>query len=112
MTERIVQTETLTGEEKKQLFGWGENIFGGNIHNLSWRPMEQRFILKIDEESVGHLGLIREQLVIDGVAFDIAGVGDVVTIPEMQRKGVARKLVNHAIKGGDSVSRGMILPGG
>ena len=53
MTERIIQTETLTPEEHKQLFEWGEDIFGGNLKQFSWRPMEQRFILKIDGESVG-----------------------------------------------------------
>ena len=28
MAEQIVQTEKLTPEEEKQLFGWGEDIFG------------------------------------------------------------------------------------
>lgn len=97
MTGKIIQTETLSPEEHKQLFEWGEDIFGGNLKQFSWRPMEQRFILKIDGESIGHLGLIREQLVVDGEQFDIAGVGDVVTIPSMQRKGVAGKLMHHAI---------------
>ena len=97
MTEEIVHTETLTPEEQIQLFGWGDNIFGVNEQNLSWRPMELRFILKINGEAVGHLGLIRDLLVIDGIHFDIAGVGDIVTIPAMQRKGVARRLLNYAV---------------
>lgn len=97
MTEEIVQTETLTPEEQIQLFEWGDNIFGGNGQNLTWRPMELRFILKINGEPVGHLGLIREQLVINGIQFDVAGVGDIVTIPAMQRKGVARRLMKYAV---------------
>ncbi len=97
MKEEIVQAKTLTNEEKQQLFGWGTDIFGGDVQNLSWRPMELHFILKINGKAIGHLGLIKEQLVIGDKHFDIAGVGDIITIPEMRGKGIAQKLMNHAI---------------
>lgn len=58
--------------------------------------MELHFILKFGGDSVGHLGLIREQIEIDGKMYDVAGVGDLVAIPQMRGKGVARRLMNHA----------------
>jgi predicted GNAT family N-acyltransferase len=97
MKEEIVQTETLTNDEQQQLFGWGIDVFGGDAQNLTWRPMELHFVMKINEQAVGHLGLIREQLAIGGKLFDIAGVGDIITIPEMRGKGIAQKLMSHAI---------------
>jgi GNAT superfamily N-acetyltransferase len=97
MTGKIIQTDTLTPIEEKQLFEWGDDIFGGDELGLSWRPMELRFIQKIDGESVGHLGLIKDQIEVDGKLFNIAGVGDIVTIPEIRGKGVAKKLLNHSM---------------
>lgn len=96
MIKEIIQTKKLTQQEQFQLFEWGKDIFGSDSQNLSWRPMELHFIFKVGGNSVGHLGLIREQISVEGVPFDIAGVGDVVTIPEMRGKGIARKLMAQA----------------
>lgn len=96
MKEELIQTKTLSEQEHIQLFEWGTDIFGGSAQNLTWRPMELHFILKIEGNSVGHLGLIREQIIIDSKIYEVAGVGDLVTIPQMRGKGVARKLMNHA----------------
>ncbi len=96
MSEKIKHTKTLTKEEQRQLFGWGDDIFGGVEQNLSWRPMELRFILEIDGKAVSHVGLIKDEILVGNKAILIAGVGDIVTIPAMQGKGVARKLMNYA----------------
>jgi GNAT superfamily N-acetyltransferase len=98
MTGKIIQTDTLTPIEEKQLFKWGNDIFGGDELGLSWRPMELRFIQKIDGESVGHLGLIRDQIELNGKTLKIAGVGDIVTIPEVRGKGIAKKLLKHSME--------------
>jgi len=96
MKEALIQTKALSKKEQSQLFEWGSDIFGGDAQNLTWRPMELHFILKIEGNSVGHLGLIREQIEVDGKMYDVAGVGDLITIPEMRGQGVARRLMIHA----------------
>lgn len=97
MIEKIKQTEVLTDEEKQQLFGWGEDIFGVASLNLSWRPKEPHFVLTFDGKAISHVGLVRNELSVGGRFVLVAGIGGVVTVPQMQGKGVARKLIAHVV---------------
>jgi GNAT superfamily N-acetyltransferase len=96
MAEEIRQSEALTDEEKKQLFGWGENIFGLAPLELSWRPKDLHFILYSDGRPVSHVGLIRHAVSVNAETLTVAGVGGVVTVPDSQNKGFARRLMQHA----------------
>jgi len=96
MIEEIRQTDVLTDEEEQRLFGWGENIFGTEAHKLTWRPKDLHFILYLEGEPVSHTSILKHVISLDGQPITVAGVGGVVTVPEAQRKGFARKLVQHA----------------
>lgn len=98
MTYEIRQSETLTDEENKRLFGWGENIFGVAPHQLRWRPKDLHFVLYSDGQPVSHAGVLRRVVRVNGEPVTVGGVGGVVTVPEAQRKGFAWRLMKHAAR--------------
>src|SRR6185503_9929458 len=98
MAEEIRQAETLTDEEKQRLFGWGENIFDVAALKLSWRPKDLHFLLYSDGALVSHLGVLKHVVSVNGEPATIGGVGGVVTVPEAQKRGFARQLMQHTAK--------------
>ncbi len=96
MTEEIRQTDALTDEENRRLFGWGENIFGIAAHKLSWRPKDLHFLLYSDGSPLSHVGMLKHVVNVEGKLVPVGGLGGVVTVPEAQKKGFARRLMQHA----------------
>jgi GNAT superfamily N-acetyltransferase len=97
MPEEIIQTDTLTEEIKTQLFEWGDNIFGVESLGLSWRPKDVHFLLYSNGRTVSHVGILKHVVTVNGETVTVAGLGGVVTLPEAQHKGFARRLVQHAM---------------
>jgi len=98
MTTEIRCVKALTDEEKRQLFGWGENIFGVTPLKLSWRPKDLHFLLYSDGELVSHVGVLRHVVSLNGKPTTIGGVGGVVTVPQAQKKGFATRLMQRTAK--------------
>jgi len=98
MSKEIRQVQTLSEVETRQLFGWGDNIFGVKSLNLRWRPKDVHFLLHIDGRPVSHVGLVKHVVAVDGEPVTVGGVAGVVTIPEAQRQGHARELMQHAMR--------------
>lgn len=98
MTDEIRQTDALTDEVKQRLFGWGENIFGVAAHKLSWRPKDLHFLWYTDGEPVSHVGVLKHVVSVNGEPVTVGGVGGVVTVPEAQKRGFARQLMQHTAK--------------
>ena len=96
MSETIVQAEMLTEEQKRKLFGWGEDIFGVEGLNVAWRPKDVHFLLLSDGEPVSHVGVLRLEVKVSEQAMGVGGVGGVVTVPGQQNKGYAARLMRHA----------------
>src|SRR4030095_14741309 len=96
MAEEIKQTQALTEDEKRQLFGWGENIFGVESLNLRWRPKDMHLLLYSDSRPISHVGDLKHVVSVAGQPRAIGGVGGVVTVPEAQKRGCARRLMEHA----------------
>ncbi|HMJ26029.1 MAG TPA: GNAT family N-acetyltransferase [Pyrinomonadaceae bacterium] len=94
----IKQATSLTEAEQKQLFGWGEDIFGVQAQSLQWRPKNLRFILYDENELVSHAGILQHSVCVNGRSILVVGLGGVVTVPTARRKGFARQLVQHAMK--------------
>lgn len=95
MSKAIRQAEYLSEAEKQRIFGWGEDIFGANDLNLSWRPKDLHFLLEVDGTLVSHVGVLRHTVSVVGKQVTVGGVGGVVTLPEWQRRGYARELMQH-----------------
>jgi predicted N-acetyltransferase YhbS len=98
MAEEIKQAEALTAEENRQLFGWGENIFGVAALNLSWRPKDLHFLMYSEGQPISHVGVLKHVVSVDGEPVTVGGLGGVVTVPGARKKGFARRLIRHATK--------------
>ena len=96
MANEIRQTDSLTEVEKRELFDWGDDIFGVSSLNLRWRPKDVHFVLYIDDKPISHVGLLRHAVSVNGEAVAVGGVAGVVTVPEAQKRGHARQLMQHA----------------
>lgn len=96
MPEAIKQSDLITDEETRLLFGWGKDIFGVLPHALTWLPKDLHFVLYSDDKPLSHVGLVRHLVSVNGMSVTVAGVGGVVTVPEAQRQGTARRLMEHA----------------
>jgi GNAT superfamily N-acetyltransferase len=98
MAEAIRQANAITDEEKERLFNWGENIFGVTSYTLSWRGKDVHFFMDVDGEPVSHASILRHEVSVGGRPLMVAGLGGVVTRPEAQRRGYARRLIEQAVE--------------
>jgi GNAT superfamily N-acetyltransferase len=88
--------DDLTHDEHRQLFGWGEDIFGMADQDLHWRPKDRHVFVEVGGRSVAHVGLLRHIVRVGDAPVEVGGVGGVVTVPDMQGKGYARHALRHA----------------
>ncbi|HMG74610.1 MAG TPA: GNAT family N-acetyltransferase [Pyrinomonadaceae bacterium] len=102
MLTEIKQAESLSDAEQQKLFGWGEDIFGVQPLILHWRHKDVRFVLYENGAPVSHAGILKHSINVNGEPVSVAGLGGVVTVPEAQRKGLARQLVQHAMRFAES----------
>ncbi len=86
----------LDPEDRRLLFEWGKNIFGVEDSLLQWRPKDTHFILEADGRVASHVGVLKHTVSAGGVNVVVGGVGGVVTVPEMQGKGLAQRGMRHA----------------
>jgi GNAT superfamily N-acetyltransferase len=96
MSIEIKQTETLSADDWQRLYGWGEDIFGANHFNLTWRPKDLHFLLYNDGELFSHVGVLRHTVFVEDKPVIVGGVGGVATLPDAQKKGYAKMLMRHA----------------
>ena len=98
MANEIRQADSLTEVERQQLFDWGDDIFGVSSLNLRWRPKDVHFLLYVDGSAVSHVGVVKHVVSVDRQPVTVGGLGGVVTVPEEQRRGHARQLMEHAMR--------------
>lgn len=88
MGAEIRLTGELNEDERKTLFGWGENIFGVEDALLRWRPKELHFVAEDDAgRAVAHVGLVEASVRAGGRDIRVCGVGGVVSTPEGRGQG-------------------------
>ena len=86
----------LPDAERQALFGWGEDIFDLSEHDLHWRAKDWHFVLYEDGVPRAGASVLRHEVLIDGRPTAVGGLGSVVTVPEAQRRGLARLVVGRA----------------
>ncbi len=96
MSESIRVTKALTEEERRRLFGWGENIFGVEDGKYTWRPKDIHIVLDVDGQAASHVGLVEHTIAVGEKPVRVAGVGGVATNDELHGRGYARKLMSYA----------------
>lgn len=95
MTTPIRRSRELSPEIKQKL-GPGPDPFGMEAHPLSWREKEWHFFVDVDGEPVSHVGVLRHDVLVDGVPVPVAGLGGVITEPGFQGRGFAQELLREA----------------
>jgi GNAT superfamily N-acetyltransferase len=93
----IKQVDTLDAAARELLFDWGEDIFGTQSLNLRWRSKDLHFLIYSDGKLVSHAGILKHVVKINDQPIVVGGLGGVVTLPEAQRKGFARRLVQRCM---------------
>jgi aminoglycoside 2'-N-acetyltransferase I len=96
VSETIRVTKALTDEERRRLFGWGENIFGVEDGKYTWRPKDIHIVLDVDGQAASHVGLVEHTVEVGGRPVRVAGVGGVATNGELHGRGYARKAMSYA----------------
>lgn len=94
MKIRIV--DGLTDEERRSLFGWGEDIFNVNSLNMKWRLKEKRLLVDVDGRTAAQVGLLQHTISVGGREVKVGGIGSVVTALEFQGKGYASQAMRYA----------------
>ena len=88
--------ENLSDEERRRIFGWGEDIFGAQALDISWRPKDWHIIVDDDGQAMSHVGLLQHTVFVDEQPVKVGGVGGVATALDAQRKGYARHALRYA----------------
>jgi hypothetical protein len=86
--------DKVSDEERRELFGWGEDIFVVENLNLKWKPKELHLFVDVDGRPVTHVGLLQHTISVDEQPVKVCGVGAVVTALESHGKGYA----SHAMR--------------
>lgn len=86
----------LPDAERQALFGWGEDIFGLSDLDLHWRSKDWHFVLYEDGVPRANASVLRHEILLDGRPTVVGGLGSVVTVPEAQRRGLAKVVVGRA----------------
>lgn len=98
MSEEIRVVKEFTDEDRQRLFGWGENIFGIEDGEYTWRPKDLHVILDVDGKAASHVGLIAHTVSVAGQPVRVAGIGAVATNGDMHGQGYAQKTMRYAEK--------------
>jgi RimJ/RimL family protein N-acetyltransferase len=88
----------LSGAEKRQLFEWGPDVFGGDALKLHWRPAHWHFLVYADGLLVSHVGVVKQAVTVGIQQVTVGGIGGVVTVPAAQGKGYASAALQQATK--------------
>jgi len=96
MTVELRVSDAMTEEEQERLFRWGEAIFGPHDGLYQWRPKTLHVYVEEGGRVVGHVGLLEETVRAGGEEVRVCGVGGVVTRPEAQGRGHARRAMLRA----------------
>jgi GNAT superfamily N-acetyltransferase len=96
MKSLVRRSRDLSQETKRKL-GPGPDPFGMQAYPLSWREKDWHFFLDVDGEPVSHVGVLRHDVLVDGAAAPVAGLGGVITKPGFQGRGFAHILLREAV---------------
>lgn len=93
---KIRLEDNLSDEERKRLFGWGEDIFQADHLNLRWKPKDLHVLVDVDGQAVSHVGILQHTITVGEQFVKVCGVGGVVTALYAQGKGYATRAMLYA----------------
>jgi GNAT superfamily N-acetyltransferase len=95
---RYVRTDSLPEEARDALFGWSKDPFQSKASGIAWRPKDHHITMYDGDRAVSHVGLVRAAVSVGGTPLEVGGLGQVVTVPEFQGRGLARKCIVEAVR--------------
>lgn len=96
MSVEIRLADRLSDEERRELFEWGEDLFGLGALKIRWRPKELHFVVESSGRPVSHVGVLRHTLAVGGRPVTVGGVGGVITRGDAQGSGYASLALERA----------------
>jgi GNAT superfamily N-acetyltransferase len=94
----IVETDSLTEEQRQHLFYFEDDVFSLASYALQWEPKVRFFQVYESGKLVANAGLVGRTVMAGGHSLSVAGLGSVVCRPEARGKGHARAAVTAAIQ--------------
>ena len=95
----IRELAEVPGADWQALFAGNADPFEIEPLNLSWRPKDTHFVLYSDGRAASHVSILLRHMVRAGSsAVRVTGVAGVVTRPDLRRRGLARRLLGHALR--------------
>lgn len=87
MSVKIRLEKSITEEERRTLFEWGQNIFGVEDMLYQWRPKAWHFFVEDGGKVVSHVGILEAVVRAGDSDVKVGGIGGVVSVPEVQGRG-------------------------
>ncbi len=87
----FIRTDELSGEVRRLLFEWDADPFQSRLWGLTWRAKDHHILIYQRDQLVSHVGLVRETVRVGSRRVPVGGLGDVITVPEVQGFGFAGK---------------------
>lgn len=91
-------TDELAAGTRRVLFEWGNDPFQSSTWGLQWRDKDHHLLIYENSELGSHVGLVREVVRVGGKRVAVAGLGNVITVPEFQKRGLAKRGISEAIR--------------
>jgi GNAT superfamily N-acetyltransferase len=103
LARTILETDSLTEDQRRHLFFFEEDVFGESGFHLTWAPKERFFTVYADGRLVANASVVRRAVAAGGRPVPVVGLGGVVTRPEARGAGHARAAVDAAVRYGREV---------
>jgi GNAT superfamily N-acetyltransferase len=100
MEIQVKRVNELNAQEQAQLNAMDAVCFGNDpdANDFEWAGSDWCVLGKIDGKLVSQIGLLKREILVDGVPLWVGGVGGVMTHPDFQRKGLAAVLLKEAAR--------------
>lgn len=99
LSGEIRELAEVPSADWQALFAGDADPFEIEHLGLSWRSKDTHFILYSDGQAASHVSILLRHLVRAGPqAVGVTGVAGVVTRPDLRRRGLARRLLAHALR--------------
>ena len=95
---KIRLEKTLTDEEWRTLFEWGQDIFGVQDKLFQWRPKDWHFIVEDEGRVVSHVGVMETTVRVGLRDIRVGAIGGVVSVPQATGRGHAHAAMTRAVE--------------
>ncbi|MGW8375181.1 GNAT family N-acetyltransferase [Streptomyces sp. ODS28] len=87
-----------TKADQAEILGDGDDPFGVAGTGIAFQPKDEHFGIRADGRLVAHAGLLRLPVRVGDTRTEVVGVGGVAVAPDMQGRGLARRVVGAALE--------------